>query len=191
MTAKLLAAICIGTTISIASACGASPPAWGASPPAGNVLGLTVTSPHLKAGQMIPRDFTGDGRDMSPELHWNALPQTTKSIVVMCYDPDAPRGTWYHWLLWNLPAATKELKDNVPKTSSIPGGAVQGTNDFDKVGYNGPAPPKGQTHHYHYRVMALDTSLNVKPGARKNELLNAIKGHIKADGELVSIYYRR
>lgn len=162
------------------------------SPPTGNaaaVSSLTVTS-SFKNGQTVPKQFTADGGDTSPAISWSKPPSSAKSIAVICLDPDAPRGTWYHWLLYNLPATATSVSANVPKVETLPGGGVQGLNDFNRIGYNGPAPPPGKKHRYYYRVLALDSTLNVKPAARKEEVLNATRGHIVAEGELMGIYSR-
>ena len=149
---------------------------------------LVVTST-FKNGDVVPLQYTRDGSDISPPLNWSRAPADTKSIAVICSDPDAPGGTWYHWLLYNLPGDTVSLVTNIPKQPSIFSGAKQGLNDFNRVGYNGPAPPPGAKHRYFFRVMALDTNLPLKPEARKGEVLNAIRGHILAEGEIMGVYW--
>jgi Raf kinase inhibitor-like YbhB/YbcL family protein len=150
---------------------------------------LVVTGP-FAGGAALPKKYTDDGADMSPALKWTALPPKTASIAVICTDPDAPRDIWYHWLLFNLPPRTAQLQENVPKQGTVLGGALQGTNDFNKLGYNGPAPPPGKLHHYHFQVMALDAMLPLRAGVHKEEFKTALAGHILMTGELVGTYKR-
>lgn len=151
---------------------------------------LTVTSKTVQDGKPIPVNHTGDGKDISPELTWSKAPQTAKSIAVTCEDPDAPGGVWFHWIVINLPPSTTNLKENLEKKASIAGGAAQGTNDFGKVGYNGPAPPKGSEHHYHFKVFALDQKLDLQPGCDKKQFYKALSGHVVGRGKLTGLYKR-
>jgi Raf kinase inhibitor-like YbhB/YbcL family protein len=153
------------------------------------VVPLGVVS-GFQTGQPIPRVYTGDGADESPPLRWTAAPATAKSIAIICFDPDAPRGTWYHWLVYNISPKLTTLKGNLPKTDSIESGASQGINDFKHVGYNGPAPPPGARHRYYFRVMALDEKLPLPPGADKEKIIAALKSHIIAQGETMGVYSR-
>ena len=139
-------------------------------------------------GQPIQRVYTGDGADESPPLRWTAAPKSAKSIAIICFDPDAPRGTWYHWLLFNLSPKLTSLKGNVAKTDAVEDGGAQGINDFKHIGYNGPNPPPGAKHRYYYRVMALDERLPVAPGADKEKIIAALKEHIIAQGETMGVY---
>jgi len=164
---------------------------FGFSPAARAEEKLTVQSSAFAGGAMIPAQFSGDGKDISPELTWSKVPAQTKSIAVTCTDPDAPGGTWWHWIVFNLPPSTVQLAEGQSKSPTLPSGASQGNNDFDKTGYNGPAPPKGAVHHYHFTVFALDNKLALKAGCSKAELLAALKGHILARGEHVGTYVRR
>jgi Raf kinase inhibitor-like YbhB/YbcL family protein len=152
-----------------------------------SVAALGVVS-GFQNGQPIPRVYTGDGADESPPLRWTPAPANAKSIAIICFDPDAPRGTWYHWLLYNLSPKLTSLSGNVRKTDSIEGGASQGINDFKHVGYNGPSPPPGAKHRYYYRVMALDQKLSVPPGADKEKIIAALKAHIIAQGETMGVF---
>src|SRR5262245_50894443 len=111
-------------------------------------MALTVTSTAFREGQPIPKQHTGDGKDVSPPLQWSAVPEGTKGLALVCEDPDAPRGTWTHWVLFNLPATTQGLPEGVPAQETVLGGARQGKNDFGKLGYGGPAPPRGKPHRY-------------------------------------------
>jgi Raf kinase inhibitor-like YbhB/YbcL family protein len=151
---------------------------------------LKVGSSAISEGKRIPKTYTADGKDISPPLHWGGVPSGAKSIAVICDDPDAPGKVWVHWVLFNLSPRTRELSSAVPKRATVQGGARQGTNDMKRIGYNGPAPPKGKPHHYHFKVYALDKKLRLKAGATKQDLLRMMKGHILAEGELVGLYGR-
>jgi Raf kinase inhibitor-like YbhB/YbcL family protein len=152
---------------------------------------LNVQSPDFASGALIPTKFSGDGKDISPSLNWTKPPAQTKSFAVTCTDPDAPRGTWWHWIIFNLAPETLQLKEGQGKGSSLAGGVSQGTNDFGNTGYNGPAPPKGPIHHYHFTVYALDTTLALKPACSKAELTAALNGHVLASGEYIGTFVRR
>jgi Raf kinase inhibitor-like YbhB/YbcL family protein len=151
---------------------------------------MQLTSTAFSEGAAIPAKYTGDGQDISPPLHWDGAPEATKSFALVCDDPDAPRGTWVHWVVWNLPADQHELSEGVPTTPDLPSGARQGKNDFGKVGYGGPAPPRGKPHRYFFRVYALDRTLDLPAGATKAQLEQAMKGHILASGQLMGLYGR-
>ena len=153
-------------------------------------MSIEVTSTAFKAETSIPKQFTGDGADQSPSLRWSEPPSGTKSIALICDDPDAPRGTWVHWVLFNLPAQARELDEGVPTTETLGDGAKQGKNDFGNIGYGGPAPPKGKAHRYFFKLYALDVTLDLAPGATKAQLVDAVKGHILAEGQLMGTYQR-
>lgn len=152
--------------------------------------GIAITSPAFRAGQPIPARHTGDGDDLSPPLQWSGIPQEARSLVIICDDPDAPRGTFVHWLLYDLPASEKGLPEGVPRDEKLPSGASQGTNDFGRYGYIGPSPPSGPVHHYHFRLYALSAPTGLKPGASRGDLDAAMKGRVIATGELVGTYKR-
>jgi Raf kinase inhibitor-like YbhB/YbcL family protein len=147
---------------------------------------IQVTSTAFKEGEAIPRQFTCQGINISPPLEWTPTPQA-KTIAIIANDPDAPAGEWTHWLVYNLPAATMGLIENMPAEEKVAGGAMQGKNDFGKTAYGGPCPPKG-THRYFFKVYALDTELALKPGATKDQLLQAMEGHILAQGQLMGTF---
>ncbi len=151
---------------------------------------LQVSSPAFAEGDRIPVKYTADGDDVSPELRWSGAPPNTKSFALLCEDPDAPRGIWTHWVLFNLPADKTNLSEGVPAEKELAGGARQGKNDFGKIGYGGPSPPKGTPHHYHFKVFALDTTLNLPAGATRQQVLDAIKGHVLAQGQVMGVYGR-
>jgi Raf kinase inhibitor-like YbhB/YbcL family protein len=151
---------------------------------------IEVTSTAFQAGIPIPKQFTGDGADQSPPLRWSEPPPGTKSIALISDDPDAPRGTWVHWVLFNLPSQTREVEEGVPTTATLPSGAKQGKNDFGNIGCGGPAPPKGKAHRYFFKLYALGVAVDLAPGATKAQLEDAMKGHILAEGQLIGTYKR-
>ncbi|ULQ57753.1 YbhB/YbcL family Raf kinase inhibitor-like protein [Flavihumibacter rivuli] len=144
---------------------------------------LTVTSEAFTEEGEIPHRYTCDGAGVSPPLHIGGLPEGTQSLAIIVDDPDAPVGTWVHWLAWNMPA-TQLLKEDVHPP-------VQGRNDFGDNRYGGPCPPRGPAHHYHFKVYALGTQLGLGEGARKIELERAMGSHIIGFGELVGLYQRK
>ena len=150
---------------------------------------MKVTSPAFKDAGFISVKYTCDGEDVSPALEWPSVPDETKSMALICDDPDAPRGTFVHWVLYDLPADTRKLPQNVAAGGTLPDGTRQGTNDFGSIGYNGPCPPGG-IHRYFFKLYALDAPVNLPPGARKADLLGAMKGHILAEGQLMGKYKR-
>jgi Raf kinase inhibitor-like YbhB/YbcL family protein len=146
---------------------------------------IQLTSTVFENGQSIPKRYTGDGEDVSPPLAWSEPPSGTKSFALICDDPDAPRGTWVHWVLFNLPADLRGLPE-----AAEAGHAVEGTNDFGNLGYGGPSPPPGKPHRYFFKLYALDTALNLPAGASKADVVAACKGHVLAEGELMGKYQR-
>lgn len=151
---------------------------------------LELTSPAFEDGETIPSKFSCDGIDVSPRLEWSSVPEGTKSLALICDDPDAPMGTWVHWVLYGLPADTTSLPEGVPADEAIEDVALQGKNDFKRIGYGGPCPPPGKPHRYFFKLYALDTELDLKPGAKKKDLEKAMKGHVLAQGQLMGRYQR-
>ena len=151
---------------------------------------LKVESAAFANGGLIPAKYTCDGDDMSPPLRWSKPPDGTKSLAIISDDPDAPRGTWVHWVVYNIPPQVRELREHVPSSERLSDGTVQGRSDFGRIGYGGPCPPSG-THRYYFKVYALDTMLNIAHGATKQQLLKAMEGHVLAQGELMGKYARR
>lgn len=149
-------------------------------------MALELTSTAFAHGQPIPKQFTADGRNISPPLKWSDPPAGTRSLALVCEDPDAPRGTFTHWVVFNLPAESRELKEG----ESLPDGAAQGTNDFGKAGYGGPSPPAGKPHRYFFKLLALDRPLDLEPGAKKDRVLAAAKDCVLAQAELMGTYGR-
>ena len=153
-------------------------------------MAFELTSSALSAGGDIQRKFTCDGPDVSPPLSWGEPPAGTQSISLIMDDPDAPAGTWVHWVLYDLPATTRELPEGVPKEQELKNGARQGHNDFGRIGYGGPCPPPGRPHRYLFKLYALDAKTNLKAGATKADLEKAMRGHILAQAELMGRYKR-
>ena len=156
----------------------------------GGTVSLQISSTAFSAGESIPKKFTCDGPDVSPQLKWNDPPAKTQSMTLIMDDPDAPAGTWVHWVLYELPANTRDLSEGIAKQEQLPSGARQGRNDFGKIGYGGPCPPPGKAHRYFFKLYALDTKLNLKPGATKAELERAMKSHVLGQAELIGKYGR-
>ena len=151
---------------------------------------MELKSAAFQPGSDIPAQFTCDGSDISPPLVWTAPPERTESFALVMDDPDAPRGTFVHWVLYDLPASERELPQDVPRQRMLPSGARQGHNDFGKVGYGGPCPPAGSLHRYYFRLYALDTRLDLKAGATRAQLDRAVRGHVLAQAELMARYQR-
>jgi Raf kinase inhibitor-like YbhB/YbcL family protein len=152
-------------------------------------MDIKITSTAFEEGGMIPRKYTCDGEDVSPPLAWTGVPEGAKTIALISDDPDAPMGTWVHWVLFNLSEAEKGLPEAVPPDKELKNGAKQGRNDFRRIGYGGPCPPGG-THRYFFKLYALDAILNLPAGATKAELLKAMEGHILAHGQIIGKYRR-
>jgi Raf kinase inhibitor-like YbhB/YbcL family protein len=153
-------------------------------------MSFEISSTAFPDGGMIPKKFTCDGADVSPPLSWTPAPAGTQSFALIMDDPDAPVGTWVHWVRYNLPANTRELPEGVEKQEQLAGGATQGRNDFRRIGYGGPCPPLGKPHRYYFKLYALDTELTLKTGATKPELERAMKSHILGKTELMGRYGR-
>jgi Raf kinase inhibitor-like YbhB/YbcL family protein len=151
---------------------------------------IALTSPAFGPGDPIPKEHTADGRNASPPLRWNDAPSGTQSLALVCEDPDAPKGTFTHWVLYNLPADTRELGEAVPAEEELPDGTRQGINDFNKLGYGGPSPPPGKPHRYVFHLFALDTRLDLPAGATRAGLMAAMRDHVLGTGELVGGYSR-
>jgi len=155
----------------------------------GTAMDIIVSSTAFKEGEAIPKKYTCDGENISPPLEWSDIPKGTKSIALIADDPDAPRGTWVHWVLFNIPADVNGLPENVPPRSTLKNGARHGINDSRKLGYDGPCPPGG-THRYFFKLYALGVVLSLETGATKVQLLKAMEGHILGEGQLMGKYKR-
>ena len=152
-------------------------------------MSLVITSTAFSEGEMIPTRYTCDGPDVSPDLSWRGVPDAAASLALICDDPDAPMGTWVHWVLFNIPSGAGRLPAEISSDAILENGARHGTNDFRKLGYGGPCPPGG-THRYYFKLYVLDTELNLDSGATKDQLLEAMQGHILAEAQLMGIYKR-
>jgi Raf kinase inhibitor-like YbhB/YbcL family protein len=148
---------------------------------------MQITSSAFAGGSLIPAKYTCDGNDLSPPIKWSGAPAGTKSFAVVCNDPDAPMGNWVHWVVFNIPATTTELAEALPINQQVLETVRQGINDFKKTGYGGPCPPPGDTHHYHFRIYALDTMIGLSMPT-KLEFMSALEGHVLAEGELIGTY---
>jgi Raf kinase inhibitor-like YbhB/YbcL family protein len=146
---------------------------------------MKISSPAFKHNEMIPSKYTCDGADVNPALVIEGVPAEAKSLALIMDDPDAPRGTWVHWVVWNVNPKIREIKEN-----TVPDGGKQGINDFRKHDYGGPCPPSG-THRYFFKLYALDATLDLGPNATKAQLESAMKGHIIARTEMIGLYTRK
>ena len=153
-------------------------------------MSLSITSTAFKQGERIPSKYTCDGSDVSPGLEWSDVPDSTRSFTIIADDPDAPVGTWIHWVLYNVPGETRTLPEAVPPDANLPDGSRQGKNSWGRPGYGGPCPPGG-THRYFFKLYALDTVLELQSGVSEDDLLKAMKGHILAEAELMGLYSRK
>ncbi len=154
-------------------------------------VNMQLTSTAFTNGAPIPAKHTCEGKDVSPPLQWGGVPAAAKSLALIADDPDAPVGTWVHWVLYDLPPGITELAEDAPKTQTLPGGGRQGLNDFHKLGYGGPCPPPGKPHRYFFKLYALDKPLELKPGAAKKDVERAMAKHILAEAQLMGTYQRR
>lgn len=161
------------------------------SPRKETTMAISLTSTAFEEGQPIPAAYTCDDRDVSPPLQWRNLPPGVKSLALVCDDPDAPMGTWVHWVIYGISPDTTGLPEGIPARETLPSGARQGINDFGRIGYGGPCPPPGRPHRYFFRLYALDTELDLKAEPKKQDLLRAMQGHILAEGQLMGTYKRK
>jgi hypothetical protein len=145
-------------------------------------MSLELTSDAFTNGQSIPAKYTCTGRNISPALAWNEPPSGTQSFALIVDDPDAPMGTWVHWVLFNIPAEVRSLRENADTSAMF-----VGKNSWGDLGYGGPCPPSG-THRYYFKLYALDSTLSLSPGATKEQLLKTMDGHILAQGELMGTF---
>lgn len=152
-------------------------------------VSMQLTSPAFKEGEMIPKKYTCDGADVSPPLRWTSMPPGTQSLALICDDPDAPMGTWVHWVYYDIPGGTEGMPEKVDPQENPASGGIQGTNDFRRIGYGGPCPPGG-THRYFFKLYALDRMLKLAPGATKQQLLKAMENHILGEARLMGKYRR-
>src|SRR2546425_812332 len=156
----------------------------------GQAMALKVQSSAFTEGSTIPAKHTCDGADVSPAVSWSGVPAEAKSLALICHDPDAPAGDWVHWVLFDLPSSLTQLPEGVPKEAELKGGGRQGMNDFSRIGYNGPCPPRGPAHRYYFTLYALDKMLGLPAKATRDEVLRATKGHVLAETQLMGRYAR-
>jgi hypothetical protein len=156
----------------------------------GRSMSFALNTTAFANGGEIPRKYTCDSTDLSPALNWNDVPAGTHSLALIADDPDAPVGTWTHWIIWNIPADAAALPEGVPKVEVLDDGARQGKNDFKRIGYGGPCPPPGKPHRYFFKLFALDAKLDLTAGATRSELETAMKRHVLSQTELMGKYKR-
>jgi hypothetical protein len=154
------------------------------------VKGIIVTSPAFRDSTPIPGRHSCDGEDLSPRLAWIDLPAGTRNLAVICDDPDAPGGRWVHWVLYNIPPDAPGLSEGLPASETLKDGSRQGLNDFGRIGYGGPCPPRRSTHRYFFRVYALDQGLVLGPRATGKTLERAMEGHVLGSGTLMVTFRR-
>ena len=189
----------LGIYIVLATACAGSPAADGeradlqATEPAQlgeeGVMAFELISSAFSGGEAIPRRHTCDGEDLSPALAWEDAPEGVASFALIMDDPDAPVGTWVHWVLFNIPATARSLEEGMAPDAQLADGSRHGSNSWGRLGYGGPCPPSG-IHRYFFKLYALDEALDLEPGASKEDLLEAIQGHVLAQTELMGTYSR-
>ena len=153
-------------------------------------MAFELTSDSFKPGEAIPKKHTCDGSDASPPLAWTESPAGTQSFALICDDPDAPAGTWVHWVVWDVPPSARSLPEAVSPSAKLEDGTRQGTNDFKKTGYGGPCPPRGAPHRYFFKLYALDTVVGLAPGGSKAALEKGMQGHVLGQAELMGRYGR-
>ncbi|MFA5515353.1 MAG: YbhB/YbcL family Raf kinase inhibitor-like protein [Desulfuromonadales bacterium] len=151
-------------------------------------MGLEISSPVIR-NQKIPQHYTCDGDNVSPPLQWGDIPEGAKSLALIVEDPDAPGGAFIHWVMYNIPPDVRQLPEDVRRDETLPNGACQGINDFGKIGYGGPCPPGGN-HRYFFKLFALDVRLDLESGATREQLTEAMQGHILAATEIMGNYAR-
>ena len=156
----------------------------------GEGASLRITSDAFEDGKPIPQEFTCDGADRSPPLHWDGAPEKSKALALVVDDPDAPSGNWNHWLIYNMPPATRALGAGVAATAALGDGSRQGTNDFGRIGYGGPCPPPGSKHRYVFKLYALSAPLELEPGAKRDAVMKAVKEKTLAEAQVVGRYGR-
>jgi len=153
-------------------------------------MSFFLKSTAFAQGARIPAQYTSSGRNISPPFSWQGAPPGTKSYVIICDDPDAPAGVWVHSAIYNIPASTTGLRENISPIPRLADGTLQGKNDFMKIGYGGPSPPPGKPHRYFFKLFALDTYLDDEPGHTKKAVLDLMRSHILAKAEYYGTFSR-
>lgn len=196
MNKLLIAVLMFISILGLTLACGAKKSEKENAGKALSMKTFKIISPAFASGDTIPVKFTCDGDDISPKLEWSGTPDTAKSLALICDDPDAPLGTWVHWVIFNIPVNMDCFDEKYAPSKGLSKaftrgeGPIDGINDFRCYGYNGPCPPKGPAHRYFFKLYALDTVLNLKTGASKADVEKAMNGHIIAQAELIGKYQR-
>ena len=183
MSAQIKLIFAVASLAVLLSACSANN-----SPTIKAPMKIQITSAAFADGQPIPAQHAYDDKNLSPALQWSGVPPAAKSLALICDDPDAPMGTWVHWVIYDLPPTTTGLAEDVAKSPELVNSAKQGVNDFKQTGYDGPAPPPGKPHRYFFKIYALDTVLDLNPGTTKADLLKAMESHVLAQGQLMGTY---
>lgn len=150
-------------------------------------MSIQIASPAFKNGRFIPKTYTCEGDNISPPFVISQVPQDAKSLALIAEDPDAPMGTWIHWVIFNIPPNSLQLDASIPNTKVLSNGTKQGLNDFRKIGYGGPCPPEG-THRYFFKIFALNKVLQLEAGAIKSDLIKAMHGHILSESETMGLF---
>lgn len=153
-------------------------------------MSMVLESFAFKSGDRIPAKYTCDGENVSPPFTWHGVPKEAQSLALICDDPDASRGVFSHWVLYNLPTGRQILNENIPRDAELPGSGSQGRNDFGEIGYGGPCPPPGSTHHYYFRFYALKRVLDLSAGATRQQVLDRMQEHILDSTEVLGLYTR-
>ena len=154
-------------------------------------MAFELQSDSFKQSEPIPSRHTCDGDDLSPALRWSDPPARSRAFALIADDPDAPMGTWVHWVMYDIPVSVRQLEEGIPPTDTIRNGAKQGMTDFGRVGYGGPCPPPGKPHRYYFKLYALDDILNLPPKQTKAKLLKAMEGHVLAEAQIMGTYGRK
>ena len=152
---------------------------------------MQLSTTAFREGEPIPARYTCEGKNVSPPLKWSGVPAGAKSLVLIADDPDAPVGTWVHWVVYDVPSVAGEFPEDLPKSQFLPGGGKQGINDFKHLGYGGPCPPAGKAHRYFFKLYALDVMLDARAGGTKPQIEQAMKQHVLAEAKLMGIYQRK
>jgi Raf kinase inhibitor-like YbhB/YbcL family protein len=193
--------VCVGFLSIVALSCSCSsrqsdskgsltPEPISGAAPTSSISALLLTSSVFASGDLIPRKYSCDGDDVSPPLAWEDVPQNAASLALIVDDPDAPAGTWVHWVLFNIPADTRALQEDFPAEAKLADGSAHGANSWKRMGYGGPCPPGG-THRYFFKLYALDAMLDLAAGVTKQDVLDAMEGHVLAQGELMGTFSRK
>ncbi len=181
--------MCVLLSAVLLGSCGGSDdePTPPSQAPETEMATLELTSPAFTNGETIPAKYSGNNENVSPPLEWTEPPAETQSMALICDDPDAPSGTWVHWVIYNLPSDARSLPEAIPTDANLADGSRNGKNSWNELGYDGPSPPSG-THRYYFKIYALDTILDLEPGASKDDLIESMDTHILAYGELIGTY---